>query len=204
MLFSGCICCGGDDESYDDLDDEYCESPYIHVGSECCLDQNEDMICDKDQVSETTTSLATTSSTQKIAETTVKPTTSTQSVTVTSTTVAQSYSPAYECVKKLKSREVTDGIFYLYSTRCGDKFISTASTIEGRTGVEITKIKINGNNWDANIKVLECFYGQHYDGHPEFGKCPRLLCPKSGEVKTLSGRNAASVSSQMSGFAKNC
>ena len=202
LLFSGCICCGGDGGEEDDYEEEYCQSPYIQVGSECCLDQNSNNICDKDEEITMTTSIETTT-TQKMVETTVYvPTTA--AVITTSTSIAPSYAPAYECVKKLGGKEVADGIFFIYSTNCGDKFISTASTVEGRTGVEVTKMKIGGYMDDEKINVLECFYGQHYDGHPEFGKCPRLLCPKSGEVKTLSGMGSANVLSQMTGFAKNC
>ena len=45
-----------------------CTQPYIRVGRECCLDQNDNQICDRDEATETTT--ATTPTTQPTQQTT--------------------------------------------------------------------------------------------------------------------------------------
>ena len=77
VLFSGCICL-----------EPTCNPPYIAVGNECCLDANNDSICDKDQPVYTTTSTApsaTTSSTLPARITT----TSTSTTLAASTTTLQ-------------------------------------------------------------------------------------------------------------------
>ena len=73
-----------------------------------------------------------------------------------------------------------------------------------RTGVDIKPVNIAVSTEDKAIKALECFYGPYSSSNIEFKSCPRLLCPKTGQYKQLSGTVQALVSSQMSGFAKAC
>lgn len=52
--------------------------------------------------------------------------------------------------------------------------------------------------------LMECFYGQYSEGNPVFGECPKLLCPRTGEMQVLTGRASMTVLSQMTGFANDC
>lgn len=49
VLISGC----GNEITGDVSKDFICDKPYIQVGSECCLDENDNKICDKDEKEET-------------------------------------------------------------------------------------------------------------------------------------------------------
>lgn len=71
-----------------------CNPPYIQVGSSCCLDQNENNICDKDEpaTTTTTTSTTTTSTTSTTTTTTtIIATTTTATTTTTTTTTLAGY-----------------------------------------------------------------------------------------------------------------
>ena len=69
-----------------------CNKPYIIVGKECCLDRNDDKICDKDEVPNTTSTTTTTTST---------------TTTSSTTTVAKGYSGRGELVNlELSKSEV--------------------------------------------------------------------------------------------------
>lgn len=60
-----------------------CETPYIRVGVECCLDSDENLICDKDEAS--TSTVAPTTSTTLLTTSTIVTTTS---IAETTTTIA--------------------------------------------------------------------------------------------------------------------
>jgi hypothetical protein len=91
-LVSGCICLGG--KSLDDVksmipgkgksaESASCESPYIQVGSVCCLDEGSNGICD----SEESTGETPTESTET-TETTIEEPASTTTTTVTTATTS--------------------------------------------------------------------------------------------------------------------
>jgi len=65
-----------------------CNSPYILVGTDCCLDRNANKICDTDDT--TTTILTTTTTTTTTRQTTTITTTTTTSTTTTTTTTTTS------------------------------------------------------------------------------------------------------------------
>lgn len=50
-----------------------CNTPYIRVGAGCCLDQDANSICDKDETWPKTTSTTSTSTTSTLTTSTVKP-----------------------------------------------------------------------------------------------------------------------------------
>lgn len=76
ILFSGCV-----DQKV------VCNKPYIRVGSDCCLDSNDNSICDSDEISPTTTTTTITSTTIIITTTTIiKKTTTTIKLVPTTTT----------------------------------------------------------------------------------------------------------------------
>ena len=59
VFISGCICCGNfpDSKTTSTLPESgteggLCNAPYIQVGSGCCLDQNNNGICDRDEMTE--------------------------------------------------------------------------------------------------------------------------------------------------------
>jgi len=213
LTLSGCICCGGADipdmggESGGGDDEGQCQRPYIQVGEECCLDADDNMICDADEEDEPDQTATTA---KKATTTTAPPTTAAQKSTITAapkltTTIQPRFASTYQCVKDIKGQEVADGVLYFFSTRCGDgKSLATASTAQGRTGVKFYKVKIGGSLDDDTLALMECFYGDYSQGNREFSYCPRLLCPRNGKIKDLKGLSTASVMSQMTGFAKDC
>ena len=95
MLFCGCLCVP---ESLNDKiggvlekpDEPFCPQKYILVGSDCCLDENENGICDSDEAQTTTTKKPTTTTAQTTSSTIVMTTsTTTSSTSSTTTTVAE-------------------------------------------------------------------------------------------------------------------
>jgi hypothetical protein len=70
-LFAGCV------------SKPTCNSPYILVGTDCCLDRNANRICDTD---DTTTTIPTTTTTRKTTTTTTTSTTTTTTTTTTTST----------------------------------------------------------------------------------------------------------------------
>jgi hypothetical protein len=228
IVFSGCICCGGKDitsiisggkESTGDSESE-CEKPYIQVGSECCLDDDDSGVCDSDEeaedggeeVTETTqpeeeeTEETTTTLEEGAEETTTtmaaQATTTLQSGSSTTLVQSATNTKVYNCVAA--AGYDSNDVLYAYSPDCGSRFVSDASMVSIRTGVDITPMNIAVSTENKAIKALECFFGPYSSSNIEFKSCPRLLCPKTGQTKTLSGTASASVSSQMSGFAKAC
>src|SRR3989344_6180931 len=59
-----------------------CNEPYIPYGTDCCLDQNGNKICDKDEAAATTTTLG-----NEVTTTTIAATTTTLGGAVTPTTL---------------------------------------------------------------------------------------------------------------------
>jgi len=108
-LVCGCICCGGKDPGSflsqpgkdAETQGETCERPYIQVGSECCLDDNGNGICDQDEENtpttaarrETTTTEPVTA-TSEATETTAPPTTAAETASSTTTTTVAPNAPS--------------------------------------------------------------------------------------------------------------
>ncbi len=83
ILASGCV-----QEEKEDSDGIVCNSPYIRVGMECCLDRNADGVCDADQTTSTRPTTAPTTSTTLPTTTTAPTTSSTLATTTTSPTTS--------------------------------------------------------------------------------------------------------------------
>ncbi|MCX6694749.1 MAG: hypothetical protein NTU61_00415, partial [Candidatus Altiarchaeota archaeon] len=191
VLSSGCVCCcgdlngilGGDGSTGGNGDGGVvCESPYIQVGAECCLDGNANGICDSDEESTDTTLGGVTDTTiQGTTVTTLASSTTLATLQTTSTisATATTFKSTYACVQN--AGYDPNKVIYVYSNHCGNEFTSTAMTAESRTGVGFQMINI-GVLDQNKIKVLECFYGGYYQGNIEFSYCPRLLCPKTGKI----------------------
>jgi len=220
LLFSGCICCGGKsikdlvpgtgdagggDESTSEEGGQSCEKPYIQVGSECCLDENDNGVCDsEDATNEVTTTVqgeetATTQKTMTTAGAAETTATVTQGQATTTTRAQTVNSPVYNCVSAAGLD--ANAIYFAYSQRCGSEYVAAASQVSITKGVDIKPINIGGFIDDKKVALLECFYGK---GSPEMSGCPRLLCPKTGLYKTLTGRGGSTVRSQMEGFSNEC
>jgi hypothetical protein len=207
LAFSGCICCpidlsalgAGDFGGFEGEDVEFCVRPYIQVGSECCLDANDNGICDRDEaVSESTTS---TTAPEPSTSTTVyvQATSTTQT---TSTTLA--FKASYECVRVAGFDP--DSVYYLYSKvgrGCGSDPTTTnaVKTSSSRTGVnsELIDITVLGED---EMSLLECFFGPYSPANPNFRYCPQMLCPKNGRNVLIDGRRP--LISQMTGFMEAC
>jgi hypothetical protein len=180
-----------------------CNPPYIRMGGDCCLDENQDSICDSD---ETTTSIKVTTTTVEVQVTTTLQVTTTTIITTSSTSSSTSVesttslNPFYNCVKNAGYNP--DKFIYVYSGECGNQFVSTAESASTSKGVGLIKLHI-GVLSDKEIGVLECFYGEYTPtSAANFGFCPRLLCPKTGEVENVDGRRPVSI--QMNSFARDC
>lgn len=205
LLVSGCMCCGGGTGSGDyEMEDE-CPPPYMAYGSDCCLDANSNSICDADEYTDTMQPYVPPTVPVTMAPPTV-PTTQTTDTTQPAVTTTQAptttLKSTYGCVENAGYEP--DNFFYLYSKSgrgCGDNFINYVRTGSQRSGVGYTLIDITRLD-DSEIKLMECFYGGYYEGNVEFSYCPRLLCPKTGEIENIDGRSP--VSGQVSGFAKDC
>ena len=170
VFFSGCVCCscnsdlgkllGGGNNNGGGVFAEGCQSPYIQVGSECCIDQNSNGVCDLDETTEdtgadeTTTTEAESTQTTQTTETTLAETQTTSTVEATQTTLKSTYS----CVQA--AGYDPDEIIFEYSQGCGSNFIADASMVSIATGVTIKPMNIGGLNLDEKKKkALECFYG---------------------------------------------
>lgn len=213
LFASGCLCCGGTNlggltgGSSGDVTGQSCESPYIQVGDACCLDNNGNGVCDDEETTDTTLASDDTQATET-TETTVPDyvtgTSEPAATTLAPTTTILSkagYASTYECVRNQGFDP--DKVIFGYSQRCGSNFISTASTVSMRTGVDIKPMNLAARTDDPAIKVLECFFGAYSQSNPNFSNCPQLLCPKTGETRVLNQMSGA-IDSQMSSFAKAC
>jgi hypothetical protein len=81
VLFAGCT------------NNVVCNKPYIQVGTSCCLDENDNSICDTDEPPTTTTTTTTTSTTSTTTTTTSASTTRTTTTTTSTTTTTKPVSP---------------------------------------------------------------------------------------------------------------
>jgi hypothetical protein len=210
LAVSGCLCCGGElpdltGSGGGEDDVEECPPPYMEHGTGCCLDGNYNGVCDDDESTIETTIPTPPPLPAQATTTTLKATTTTQPRTPTTTVTTTTAPPTtlkstYQCVKNAGYNP--DHFFYLYSQGCGSKYTDEARTASSRKGVDITVVNI-GSLEDKEIKMMECFYGTYADSTKyTFGLCPRLLCPKTGEVEDVDGRRP--VMSQMNGFAVDC
>ena len=220
LLMSGCICCGGlsldsitgkKTSSEDEGGGVSCTSPYIQVGTECCLDDDSNGICDSEETvyeddqsqGETTPTTIEEDSVDEVTTTTQLESTETTIQQVTITTISSVKSSSYACVRE--AGYDPDKVIFVYSQRCGSGFVSDASMASIKTGIDIQPVNIGDYATDEKkLKLQECFYGTYSSTNQEFGSCPRLFCPKNGKYYTLTGKGSLSVSSQMTGFAKSC
>jgi len=223
---SGCMCCGtdltgilkngGGETTTEEDQTEACESPYIQVGSECCLDDDGNGVCDSDETSDataageetdTTTATEETATTLEEETTTLaeaKATTTTAAAAGATTTTQRTNSIIYNCVKAAGYNP--DWAIYLYSKStgrgCGSdaKTITDIKTAASRSGVEV---KFNDITYldDGEIRMMECFFGRYTQDNLDFTYCPRLMCPKTGDTTIVKG---GLVVSEASGFLKKC
>jgi len=203
LLFSGCLCCQNpfqDGEEDSGEAGELCPPPYIRFGADCCLDTNSNGVCDQDEEGEPLPPArpAIPSESVKTQPTATNPPTTTTTSTTIAPTTTTTLKSTYECAKA--AGYDPDNWFYLYSRNCGSKYTDNAKTASSRKGVDVSAIDI-GMLEDKEIALLECFYGQFYEGNPTFGQCPMMLCPKTGEYKPLTGHP---VQSKLDGFALSC
>lgn len=225
LASSGCMCCGTDlsgmlnnggvETPAGEGQTEACESPYIQVGSECCLDYDGNGVCDSDEATGETAGeeTVTTAAAEETATTLAEETTTLAEAEATTTTAAALRATAttqrtngviYNCVKA--AGYDPDWAIYLYSKSTGRGCGSDAKTIydirtaASRSGVEV---KFNDISYldDGEIRMMECFFGPYSQGNLDFTYCPRLMCPRTGDSTILKG---GLVVSDASGFLKKC
>ncbi len=90
-----------------------CKTPYIRVGSSCCLDRNDNGLCDTD---ETTTTSSTTTTMSTSTTTTMPTTTSSTTTTSTTTTSSTTTTNPSKCGQKYCVQIYTTGECGRYST----------------------------------------------------------------------------------------
>ena len=89
-----------------------CEPPYIQVGSSCCLDQDQNNICDRDETKDTHAASTSTLSQATLASTTSTPTTTTSpTTTITKAEIACSVNS--DCGEQREARICYKGDVYL-------------------------------------------------------------------------------------------
>ncbi len=220
LASSGCMCCGtdlsgvlnGGAQEAGEGRAEACESPYMQVGSECCLDYDGNGVCDSDEAAadETEGETETTDSTEETATTLAEETMTLVEADPTTTTGATATTQRtngviYNCVKA--AGYDPEKVIYLSSKSTGKPCGSDAITINSiktaasRSGVEMTFEDISYLEEDE-IRMMECFFGRYSEGNLEFRSCPRLLCPRNGNMVIIDGRRP--IVPQASGFMKNC
>ena len=203
LMFSGCICCGGKDFSdftgKKTTDDTGAEDVSAGDGTPQDVSNADQGI--QDETATTTLPEETATTLEQATVTTLAQGTATTQP-ATATTAPRPKSAVYDCVKAAGFDP--DKVYFGYSPDCGMKFKSDASMVSIRSGVDITPFNLAIRTDEPGMRMLECFYGTYSQSNPAFGQCPMLFCPKTGEYKILSGQTSASVSSQMSGFAKKC
>ncbi|MFH1403264.1 MAG: hypothetical protein ABIH11_03240 [Candidatus Altiarchaeota archaeon] len=92
-----------------------CSPPYIQVGVGCCLDEDYNGICDKDEVVATTTTVKSPETTLATTTTTVKMVTTTMMETTTTTTIKIACSVNSDCGESAEVRVCYRGDVYLQS-----------------------------------------------------------------------------------------
>jgi len=201
VLFSGC------NEKQQEQIPTVCNEPYIQVGRDCCLDRDDNRVCDRDEemIVATTMDESTTveASTTVEESTTTVETTTTAAPEITTTTVEETttttFKSTYGCTEN--AGYDPDSFIYVHSDGCGERFITQAESASADKEIPLTKLDISMLS-SGEIGLLECFYGEYYPGSMEFGYCPRLLCPKTGRVENVDGTTPVSI--QMRTFAQEC
>jgi len=215
VLASGCLCCGGgldlkgipglgEENTSEGGGQEECAAPYIQVGTECCLDDDGNGVCDSEEG--TGQGFAGEQGGEETTETTVPEEGQTETTVVSTngpTTTSSQVSQQYECVRNAGYNP--DQVLYLYSKTgrgCGNdaNTINAIRTAASREGVEVKYMDITILD-ESEIMVLECFYGAYSQSNLEYTYCPRLLCPMNGDIKTI---HTGPIRSQASGLMKNC
>ena len=80
-------------------------------------------------------------------------------------------------------------------------FARLAKDVSRRKGIGLILVD-SGLYSDAEIRLLQCFYGAYSGDNGLFFQDPRLLCPRNGEVGEIYGGSPPMV--QMRAFADRC
>lgn len=191
-----------------------CETPYIVSGDDCCLDQDDNTVCDNleatgssSQESPTTTASSAAAPTTTLTQTSPKTTTSasaTETSTAATTSPATSTTPASSPETQLKTACVnqygvkSDTLLYLYSSSCRgcDTIHNYLSTVASRGGYEYESLNVG--DLDTNERnILGC----HYSPSDSIG-VPQIICPASGD--TIAFSRTVGALKKIESFAATC
>ncbi|MFH1055147.1 MAG: hypothetical protein V1744_03510 [Candidatus Altiarchaeota archaeon] len=161
LLVCGCIC----SQDQQEADETSCTSPYIRVGSDCCIDENDNMICDEDEPVTTlpyeeTTTLPVEESTTLTevtvtnpSENTIRSTTLTTRTTVTSTATTTSTTSSTTSTTLPIPCYDTDGGVDEYTTGTASRG-AEISADKCRGTASLTEYYCAGNR--VTSKIMDC------------------------------------------------
>ncbi len=144
------------------------------------------------------TTSSTTSTTTSTTSTTMAPPPSSTSLPSTTTSTIAPPS-VYECVQRAGFDP--NSFVYVYEKKCGEMYLDRVVTASNRKGIEVTKIDL-GLVKEKELMILQCFYGKYTLENKAFTDCPRLMCPKTGDIKTVDA--VQSVQNQFDAYALYC
>jgi len=208
ILISGCLCCkspgGGGSTTTLETQPKICYRPYMKTVSGCCLDRNDNNICDND---EETTLLTTQSTTQTTTKPTLQTTrvtaqttqatsitfSSTQPTFLTTTTTIASGSKA-ECA--LRNLVTPATVLYLYTDECCSALTPHVDYVKSK-GYRFRYINMDYPSLSDN-NLLSCYYSTSVrDVY-----VPQLICAGSGSNMLITDLNG--VRTKINNFAKEC
>lgn len=130
---------------------------------------------------------------------TVISTTSSTTESSTSTTITPLNESVSDCVRN--AGYDPEGMIFMYRNGCGRKMTSRVKVAAHNSGVNIVGVDI-GLLKGGEIDVLECFLGEYLEVHPEFNRCPQLVCERNGKTKRLDINNPRWM--DVKNFAMDC
>ncbi len=157
-LFSGCICCSSLGIGVDDVS---CPEGTVLVGEICCIDADENSICDETEQTTTTTTVSTTTST------------STTTTTTGTTTTTQSTSTTLYVTRCVRQFQVRAGeVVFLYDFRSHASLVNTVNHI----GLRFEKLDLSFKS-AREKSILKCFNIEPYSEIP----LAMFLCAENNE-----------------------
>ncbi len=194
LLITGCLCNtknGAETSGLNETGKEHrliCEKPYITAGASCCLDQDDNKICDTEEPAEATT----------VETTTLQATTSATSTLTASTTITnmppQNKTMVESCANKY---DVTsDTILYIYTESCCDPVVTSHVKAVKNSGYKFEYIKLNEVTIPSREdSLLKCFF-------PHLDTVPWFVCSANGKRMMVTSKDP--IRTKIREFAENC
>ncbi|MCK4492336.1 MAG: hypothetical protein KAU03_06905 [Candidatus Altiarchaeales archaeon] len=193
MLIVGCILSSTETDEIQG-DDVVCNPPYIRAGVDCCLDVNDNMVCDSDEATTsltqtTTTSIFQTTTTQEYITSTIT------SLATTTSTIKETTSLGVYAGCAFDHGVSPDTVIYIYTKKCCDPIVTDRVRAVENMGYGFKYLGIDSIS-SGDRSLLECYM----DLQDIF--VPQFICAGTGDVMLLT--DPGGMTSRIKNFADEC